>query len=399
MQNLKKLTALSVAAAMLTMFSGCGDQSWSYKTENVSLSAGTYIFNLLNSYYEAYGKVDTPDEVEDILSEQVTDSDTEETKTVEQYALDGADKETTKMIAVEELFKKYNLELDKDDYDNYSSYSKQVWGQMKKTCEEYGISEESFNYCYSEYQVKSSQVFEALYAKDSGEKFVKDDELISYYKDKYTGYAYFSLSMTDYDDEGNATPKSDAEIKKAEKYFKAYAKEINKDKKSYEDVVNEHINNYDLTSDPTSSGCYNKDDNNLTKEVADSLDKLKEGEAEFVKSGEGDSQIYYLVYKPVTDDIIDFLEYDDGEDDDSETADEPAEEEAVETEDTADESVEVFALKTGYNRISLLQDMKGDEFKDFLIEYAGGLNVQKNSVILDKFKPKMFVKDKEDSDE
>ena len=66
MQNLKKLTALSVAAAMLTMFSGCGDQSWSYKTENVSLSAGTYIFNLLNSYYEAYGKVDTPDEVEDI---------------------------------------------------------------------------------------------------------------------------------------------------------------------------------------------------------------------------------------------------------------------------------------------------------------------------------------------
>ena len=47
MQNLKKLTALSVAAAMLTMFSGCGDQSWSYKTENVSLSAGTYIFNLL----------------------------------------------------------------------------------------------------------------------------------------------------------------------------------------------------------------------------------------------------------------------------------------------------------------------------------------------------------------
>lgn len=394
MQNLKKLTALSVAAAMLTVFSGCGDQTWSYKTGNdsVSLSAGTYIFNLMNGYYEAYGMVETPDEVDNILSEQVTDSDTEETKTVEQFALDSADEETTKMIAVEELFKQYNLELDQDDYDNYSNYADQVWGQMKTTCEGYGISKDSFKYCYAEYQVKSSQVFKALYGKESGEKFVKDDELISYYKDKYTGYAYFSLSMTDYDDEGNATTKSDSDIKKAEKYFKEYADMINKDKKSYEDVVKEHIDNYELSSDPTYSGSYNKEESNLSEDVSASLDKLKEGQAEFVKSGEGDSQIYYLVYKPVTDDIVDFLEDEDETDDSSETEDTP------ETEDTASEEVEVFALKTGYNRTSLLQEMKGDEFKEFLLEYAGGLNIQKNSAILNKFKPEIFVQDKEDTE-
>jgi len=396
MQNMKKLTAFSLAAAMLTVFSGCGDQTWSYKTDNVSLSAGTYIFNLMNGYYEAYGKVSTPDEVDDILKEQVTDSDTEETKTVEQFALDKADEDTLKMIAVEELFKKYNLELDQEEYDNYSSYSGQVWGQMKKTCESYGISEESFKYCYAEYQVKSSQVFKALYSKEDGEKFVSDDELIGYYKDKYTGYAYFSLSMTDYDNDGNAVPKSDSDVKKAEKYFKAYADMINKDKKSYSDVVKEHIENYELTSDPTYSGSYDKEKSNLSEDVSASLDKLKEGQAEFVKSGEGESAIYYLVYKPVTDDIIDFLE--DEKEENSETADE-AVKEAAETNDTAEAEVEVFDLKTGYNRTSLLQDMKGDEYQDYLKEYANGLNVQKNSVIIDKFKPEIFVKDDSDSDE
>lgn len=399
MQNLKKLTALSLAAAMLGVFSGCGDQSWSYRTKDnaVSLSAGTYIFNLLNGYYEAYGMVETPDEAEDILKEKVTDSDTEETKTVEQFALDSADEETTNMVAVESLFKKYGLELDEDEYDSYSSYSSQVWSTMKTTCEEYGISEESFNYCYAEYQVKSSQVFKALYLDKDGEKFVDDDELINYYKDKYTGYAYFSLSMTDYDDEGNATPKSEEEVKKAEKNFKAYAEEINKDKKSYKDVVSEHIENYELTADPTYSGSYDKEDNNLQEDVAASLDKLKEGEAEFVKSGEDDSAMYYLVYKPVTDDIVDFLEFED--EDSKETPDEASElEVSVESEDTPSEEVNVFDLKTGYSRSSLLQDMKGDEFKDYLKDYAKGLNIEKNSAVLDKFKPKMFVKDDEDED-
>ena len=236
MKNLKKLTAVSLTVAMLAAFSGCGDQSWSYKTDDVSLSAGTYIYNLLNGYYEAYDKVDTPDEAEDILKEEVTDSDDDTTKTVEQFALDTADEETTKMIAVEELFKKYNLELDEGDYETYKGYTSQVWSSMKQTLEDYGISEKSFEYCYAEYSVKSNQVFEYLYGKD-GEKYVTDDELIKYYKDKYTGYAYFSLSMTDYDDEGNAVPKSDDEIKKAGEAFTAYADLINKDKKDYKDVV------------------------------------------------------------------------------------------------------------------------------------------------------------------
>ena len=386
MENLKKLTAFSLAVAMLAAFSGCGDQTWSYRTKDVSLSAGTYIFNLMNGYYEAYGMVDTPDEVDDILKEEVTDSDKDVTKTVEQFALDSADEDTLKMVAVEDIFKKNNLKLDTDDTALAETYVGQVWSTMKQTCEKYGISEESFNYCYVEAPAKSEKVFEFLYGKD-GSEAVSDDALIEYYKDKYTGYAYFSLSMTDYDDEGNAVPKSDAEVKKAEENFKAYADMINNDKKSYKDAVLKYTEDYDLSSDPTYSGSYNKEDSTLTEAVTAPLDNLKEGQAEFVKSGEGEDAIYYLVYKPVTDDIIDFL---DDEDDDSS--------DVVETSDTASAETEIYDLKTGYSRSSLLEEMKSDDFADYLKNYASGIGVENNPAIVDKFKPKLFVKDDDEED-
>lgn len=393
MENLKKLTAVSLAVAMLAAFSGCGDQTWSYKTDNVSLSAGDYIYNLLNGYYQAYDMVDTPDEVDDILKAEVTDSDNDTTKTVEQFALDSADEETTKMIAVEELFKSFGLELDEGDYETYKAYTAQVWGSMKQTLESYGISEDSFNYCYAEYSVKSGQVFDYLYG-EKGEKYVTDDELIKYYKDKYTGYAYFSLSMTDYDDEGNAVAKSDDEIKKAEEYFKAYADMINKDKKDYKDVVSKYTEDYELSYDPTYSGSYNKEESSLAEDVKTSLDKLSEGQAEFVKSGEGEDAMYYLVYKPVTDNIIDFLDDEEEEDEDTDT--EELSIDIVESSDEAEETeesgeIEIYDLKTGYSHKSLLQEMKSDEFEDYLKEYAAGLNIQKNPAIVDKFKPKLFV--------
>ncbi|MBQ3969185.1 MAG: hypothetical protein II685_01720 [Clostridia bacterium] len=386
MNNIKKLTALSLAAVMAAACTGCGDQSWSYKTNDVSLSAGTYIYNLMNGYYTAYDMVESPDEVKKILEVEVEDSDTNEKKTVEQYAYDSADEETMKMVAVEQLFKNYGLELDQDKYESAKAYTSSIWGSMKKTFEDYGISETSFDYCYSEYTVKYTQVFEYLYGKD-GEKYVDADALTSYYKDKYTGYAYFSLSMTDYDSEGNSTTKTEEEIKKAASDFEKYVKMINNDKKSYKDAVAQYISDYSLSSDPTFSGSYNKEESNLAEEVSASLDKLKEGQAEFVKAGEGEGAIYYVVYKPVTDSILDFLEEDSDDEDD---------EIAVETSDEAAEEVKIYDLKSGYSRYSILQEMKGDEYSDYLVDYAKSLNVEKNNAVVGKFNPKMFVKDSDD---
>ena len=383
MKNIKKLTAAILAVAMLVVCAGCGDQSWSYKTDNASLKAGVYIYNLMDGYYQAYDKVESPDEVKDILKEEVTESG-DSPKSVEQYALDKADEKTLEMIAVEDLFNKYGLEFNESDFEASKSYVSGYWGSMKKSLESYGISEESFYYCMIGYSIKYSQVLEYLYGKN-GDKALSDDDLIKWYKDKYTGYAYFSMSKSNTDADGNSVEKTDDEWKKAHTDFNNYVKMINNDKKDYKDVILKYTSDYELTSDPTSSGSYNKESSMLADEVKKALDGLKEGEAAFVQSDE-DDQIY-LVYKPVTDSIVDFLEKDEEKNTDTDSS------AAVETSDTAEDtsSIYVYDLKTGYSHLSLLQEMKEDEYKDYLKEYANSINVQKNNAVVGKFGPKMFV--------
>ena len=86
------------------------------------------------------------------------------------------------------------------------------------------------------YSIKYSQVLEYLYGKN-GDKALSDDDLIKWYKDKYTGYAYFSMSKSNTDADGNSVEKTDDEWKKAHTDFNNYVKMINNDKKDYKDVI------------------------------------------------------------------------------------------------------------------------------------------------------------------
>lgn len=383
MKKIKKITAVILAVAMLAVTAGCGgDQSWSYKTDTVSLSAGTYIYNLLNGYYAAYDLVESPDEAEKILEVTVKDSDSEE-KSFEQYAIDNAHEETLRMLAVEELFKQYDLGLDQLEYEAALSYSSQFWANVKEQFEAYGISQDSFNYCYAEYMVKYGQVFEHLYGKD-GEKYVDDETMTNYFKDKYTGYAYFTVNMATTDEEGNSVAKSEEEFTKAEESFNRYADMINKGGKTYKEVVTQYTTDYELTTDPTMSGAVDLNDSTLDINVIDALRDLKENEATVVKTGEGATTMYYFVYKPVTASLIDFLETDSDSDTDST---------AVETFDTAESNVYIYDLKSGFTHYTLLNDMMGEDYTDYLLEYGEGLEYSSNDTVTNKFKPEMFVEE------
>lgn len=395
MKNLKKIAAAALALSMMTLFVGCGgDQSWSYKTDAMSLTAGTYIYNMLNSYYEAYDLVESPDEAKSVMNVNITDSDGNST-TVEQYAYDGAERECLKMLAVEELMKEYNLELDQNEYDAAVSYASQFWANIKDQFEEYGISQESFNYCYAEYNVKYGQVFEALYGKD-GEKYVDDEELTKYFKDNYTGYAYFGKSVATTNDAGESVAMSDEEIKEITDALQGCVDALNNGTE-YADVVAEYAENDGLTSDPTYSGAVKLDDCNLDEAIVDALAKLDEGKAALVKTGEDETAYYYVVYRPVTDTIIDFLENDSDTDTDAaaesnDTAEAESETAVTETEDTASASVYIYDLKSGYSHYTLLDEYKGEDFKDYLKEKGSSLDCAKNSDVIGRYKPTMFEK-------
>ena len=391
MNNIKRIAAFVMAAAMLTAFAGCGDQSWSYRTGDTSLSAGTYIMNLLNAYYEAYDKVESPDEVKKILDEEIEDSDGEK-KTVEQYAIDGADAATMKMLAVETLFKQYGLELDQEEYDYNNMYMGSAWSYNKDMFEGYGISEESFRYTMIEYNVKYGQVFKKLYGKD-GEKAVSDEEMTKYFSDKYTGYAYFNVSAATTDEAtGESVALSDQEYKKTEDFLKKYVDMVNKNGKSYEETVKTYMKDFNYPNDPTLSGSVELEKATLNETVLETLKTLDEGKAAYVAYGSEGTSSFYFVYRPKTESIIDFLESDEAEDAEGiipiDTFDDAS---------TASDTAYVAPLKSGYSHASLLNDMKKDDFEDYLKDFANTLNVEKNSAILNGFKPKMFVKKNSDA--
>lgn len=385
MNTKKKFAALALAAAISVSASGCADQSWSYKTDSVTLTAGAYIFNLLNGYYEAADLIESPDEVKDKLSAEVRKESDDELKTVEQYTYDYADDAALKMLAVETLFDKYGLTLDETEDEAAHSYADQVWSTAKKTLEGYGISEESFTYCYADYNVKSGQVFEYLYG-EKGEKYVKDEEIVDYFKNNFTGYAYFSVYMYETDEDGNSVAKSDEEFEKTKNDLEGYADLINKDGKTYYDAVNAYIKDYSSEIDPTYSGSFKNDSfaTGLDNDTSKMLVNMKEGEAKVVMTGEGASAIYYLIYKPAYDDIEDYL-------------DPTVESPEYKSTPNAD-GIEIYNLKSGETHYSLLNDMKKDDYDKYLVEYGKSLNPKRNDAALKKYKAKMFITDDSDSE-
>ena len=382
MNNVKKLTALVLAAAMAASATGCADQRWSYKAGDESLTTGSYIYNLLNGYYEAYGLVESPDEAENILEVEVTGSDEDaKTKTVEQYAYDYADETSRRMIAVEDLFKSYGLVFDETQDQAARNYSSQVWTTAKKTLEGYGIGEESFHYCYADYMVKYSQVFDHLYGED-GEQYVTNEDLKKYFTENYDGYAYFWTEMTETNDEGEYVAKSDEEFKKTESQFNSYADSLNKGK-DYKSVVGQYIKDYSLDSDPTFSGSLkNDDDTAIDEDVVAKIRELDEGKAAVVKTGEADTARYYVVYKPKYSEIEDYY------DDDS----------SFSLPVTMDDEVSIYDLKSGQTRTSLLSSMKMKDFEKYLDDHAAAINIQKNEAAIKKYKAKMFVQDDKDTE-
>ena len=158
---------------------------------------------------------------------------------------------------------------------------------------------------------------------------------------------------------------------------------INKQGKSYKDVVAKYTGDYSVPYDPTYSGSVKKNDasaSSVTVDVYDELTRLEEGQAGVIKTGEDATTMYYLVYKPKYSEIEDYLTTD-----------------SV-TGSTTVGDIEIYDLKSGYSRYSLINDMKGDAFKDYLDNYAASLDIKKNETAIKGYKAKMFVSKDSDTE-
>ena len=208
--NAKRLLAGAAAAACAVSLSSCGaNTKWAARSGDTELSAGIYIYNLLNEYYAAMDHMTDTDT--DVLNITIDDKPSRE------WILEKTKEDLKKYIAVENKFTELGMELSEDDKNTVDYIINQMWPVYGTMMEGYGIGEQSYRSCYTN-SMKNDEIFLKYYDKD-GITPVSDDEIKQYMTDNYARVNYIALNLKDAD--GNLL-KSDGKadvMKMAEEYL------------------------------------------------------------------------------------------------------------------------------------------------------------------------------------
>lgn len=304
-----KITAVALSAVMVgSALCGCAqatvfgsypqDLSWSYKDDVSTMKIGEYIYYSYNSYYSASNMVENSNG--NFMDQKVKDDDGKE-MTAEEYIKKNTEMACKNYLYVNKMFNDMKLSLTADEITGYKANADYYWTSAKSELESYGVSKESFVSAGYENSVKLEAIFKALY-QEGGKKEVKLADLQKYYEENYTDYSYISMPLYDSTtdektSETKNTKKSDDDVKKIKANFDKYAKAIN-DGTAYADEAKVYMEDYKVESDPSVSNTEILKDSSLGDEIKKSLEKLKEGTAEYVVVGEdGETPMIYLVYK------------------------------------------------------------------------------------------------------
>lgn len=370
MRHFKKVLVVILAVVMAVMSTGCSDLTWSFKTDDTTVSIGTYIFYEYAAMYEASDLVG--DKEASILEQTV------EKIPAEEWIRDKALDSIKKYLVVEKLMNDMKLTVPEEDEKTASSYTQFLWNSYnaKDSFEPYGISYDSYYKATQLFNVKNEIVFKAIYDKD-GTKAVSDEDLKKYFVENYSDYYFITHDLTTTGDDGKPVAMTKEEVAKVKKEFESYVTMMNKDKKSYEDVVNAYIKyagldkededtdedeekeeEKDITENsPSTHHTAIIDESALDESVRDDVKKVEEGKAAAFIDGEGTNAKYYFVYK------------------------------------TSIEERSKEFLKDSSDRLSVLQSFKGDEYDEYIKDQTKKIEYTTNEKALKKYSPKIFNED------
>ncbi len=382
MNKFKKIFAVLLAALMIITAAGCGPKpSWSYKTDNVSFAEGVYIYSLYSACDQAYAilqenlgdEFDATASILDITSdfdgngEKVLCSAWIETQ---------ADIITKNLAALDEAILDLGITLDKTQIESSRELAKEEWHlgpyyeyyvasgyepvPREDLLSPFGISFDSFFTSTYLASLKQNAIFDHLYIKDS-KTAVTDEELTKYFTDNYTSYAYFVVNLyeTTIDSETSQQvyyPYADELIKEVEDELSGYAKLINSGT-AYTEIRNKYMKAHNITTDPTVKNIEILDNSALGEEVLKAVKDLKEGKATYLRVGDGDTSVMYFVTKF----------------------------------DIKSEAEEY--LSTDGNRHTLVQNLKFEDFSDYLKDITDNVKVEINEDVIEKYTPAIFEKD------
>ncbi len=346
------------------------NKEWSYKTSDEELAIGVYIYSLKTAYQKAetFAKeLDDYDSAKDSwLDMEITDDDGKK-QVAREWIKEQAKTMCLSYLVVDEQLKKEGIELDESTIASADEAAETNWNvgpyasygyvmPMKDELEQYGVSFESFAYCTNEYTTKYQALFDKLY-NEGGSKAVSDDELTKYFTENYTDYKYIPVNLysASTDEAGQQTnvAMSDKEIKKITDELDAYAKDINGGK-SFDDVKEAYMKANNVESDPTTAAVEVLDDSSIGDELKKAIGELDTNKASTLKVGDGNTAIYYLVYKgDIKEDVDDYI-------------------------------------KDDTNRPTVLASMKSEEFADYIEGLTKEIKAEENTSVINKYDPKMF---------
>lgn len=226
--NIKKVTAVAAAAAVMSTLTGCGEKTtWGADIDQERIPAGIFIYYLYNSYYTAQGRVtqeaneaipegaDTADIPEpDLFSSQIDGKDSK------QWIYDEATKSMQEYAAVEAKFDELGLTLTDEEKEAAKIYCDQLWEYAGEYYVGMGISQNSYNKIYLNSE-KRNKLFTGIYS-EGGQQAVSDDELRNYLDENYAMINFIKMELRD--GEGNLL-KSDGKAERmvmAEEYILRY---------------------------------------------------------------------------------------------------------------------------------------------------------------------------------
>lgn len=388
MKNLRKIAAVALVIALVMSFAACSavpkslSKEWAYKTDSKEYSVGVYVYSLFSAYNQAYSVIteaqgESFDSTASILDIESTFDETGETYVCRDWVLKEADAITKNLLGLDMAIEEYGVELDETVvdsayeqarvdwnlgpyYEEYLTYGYQAT-PYKDMLEPFGISLESFYESSYLASVKQTALFNHFYNK-GGIKEVPESELKDYFEDNYTSYSYFSVNLYESSTDANtgqtvnkALPEE--KVKEIKENLDVYAKMI-KNGISYDDVSKAYTAYAELEYNPTVSNTENLSvSTSLGTEVQDALKDIKEGAATVVYVGQEDSTVAYFVYKrPITDETKTYLN-----------------------------------AEANYN--SVLNDIKGEEFVEYVDGLTEDVECELNSKVIAKFDPAIFEED------
>lgn len=227
--NIKKITAVAAAAAVMSSMTACGENTtWGATIDGSDIPAGIFIYYLQSAYYSAQSKLN---EENSASSDAIASADgTTTTAAVFSSQIDGKDAKTwiydeaTKSMqeyaAIEAKFTELGLTITADEKDAAKVYCDQTWDYAGEYYTKMGISEKSFTSLYLNSQ-KRDKVFKTIYS-EGGEYAVSDDEIKTYLDENYAMINYIAMELKD--GSGNLL-KSDGKaemMSMAESYVERY---------------------------------------------------------------------------------------------------------------------------------------------------------------------------------